>query len=235
MRKRIALVTGANRGIGFESCRQLAKSGFTVLLTARDPIKGNLAVDKLVNKEGLDVIFHLLDVTNKDHIKNISKQVEQRYGSLKVLVNNAAILYDTWQHAIDTDLEVVNQAIVTNVYGPWRLCQAFIPVMKRNGYGRIVNISSLGGSLHYMQEGGTPAYSISKAALNVLTRKLAAELQGTGILVNSIDPGWLATDMGGPGGGSVEEGTRGIVWAATLPDDGPSGGFFNADGKPMPW
>jgi NAD(P)-dependent dehydrogenase (short-subunit alcohol dehydrogenase family) len=235
MRKRIALVTGGNRGIGFETCRQLARSGFTVLLTARDPNKGNMAVNKLVDKEELDVIFHLLDVTNRDHIKTLSEKVEQQYGSLNVLVNNAAILYDTWQHAIDTDLEVVNQAMVTNIYGPWKLCQAFIPIMKRNGYGRIVNISSLGGSLHYMQEGGSPAYSISKAGLNVLTRKLAAELQGTGILVNSIDPGWLATDMGGPGGGSVEEGTRGIIWAATLPDDGPSGGFFNSDGNPMPW
>jgi NAD(P)-dependent dehydrogenase (short-subunit alcohol dehydrogenase family) len=231
MRKKIALVTGGNRGIGFESCRQLARSGFTVLLTARDPNSGNTAVNKLVNDEGLDVIFYLLDVTNKDHIKNISRQVEQQYGSLNVLVNNAAILYDTWQHAIDVDLEVVNQAIDTNVYGPWRLCQAFVPIMKRNGHGRIVNISSLGGSLHYMQEGGTPAYSISKAALNVLTRRLAAELQGTGILVNSIDPGWLATDMGGP----VEEGVRGIIWSATLPEDGPSGGFFNADGRPVPW
>lgn len=119
--------------------------------------------------------------------------------------------------------------MITNVYGPLRLCQAFIPIMKRNGYGRIVNISSLGGSLHYMQEGGTPAYSISKAALNV------RELRGTGILVNSIDPRWLAADMGGPGGGPVEEGTRGIVWAAMLPDGGPSGGFFNNDGKPIPW
>ena len=218
MRKKIALVTGGNRGIGFESCRQLARSGFTVLLTARDPNNGNTAVNKLVNDEGLDVIFCLLDVTNKDHIKNISRQVEQQYGSLSVLINNAAILYDTWQHAIDVDLKVVNQAIDTNVYGPWRLCQAFIPIMKRNGHGRIVNVSSLGGSLHYMQEGGTPAYSISKAALNVLTRRLAAELQGTGILVNSIDPGWLATDMGGPGGGPVKEGVRGIIWAATLPE-----------------
>lgn len=235
MRKKIALVTGGNRGIGFESCRQLARSGFTVLLTARDPNNGNTAVNKLVNDEGLDVIFCLLDVTNKDHIKNVSRQVEQQYGSLSVLINNAAILYDTWQHAIDVDLKVVNQAIDTNVYGPWRLCQAFIPIMKRNGHGRIVNVSSLGGSLHYMQEGGTPAYSISKAALNVLTRRLAAELQGTGILVNSIDPGWLATDMGGPGGGHVEEGVRGIIWAATLPEDGPSGGFFNADGRPVPW
>ena len=107
--------------------------------------------------------------------------------------------------------------------------------MKRNGYGRIVNVSSLGGSLHYMQEGGAPAYSISKAALNVLTRKLAADLQGTGILVNSIDPGWLATDMGGPGGGPVQEGTGGIIWAATLPGNGPSGGFFYRHGKPVPW
>ena len=235
MQKRIALVTGGNRGIGLETCRQLARLGFTVLLTARDPNKGNMAVNKLVNKEGLDVIFYLLDVTNTDHIRAISKQVEQQYGSLNVLINNAAILYDTWQRAIDTDLEVVNQAMVTNVYGPWRLCQAFIPIMRRNRYGRIINISSLGGSLHCMQEGSTPAYSISKAALNVLTRKLAAELQGTGILVNSIDPGWLATDMGGPGGGSVKEGIRGILWAATLPDDGPSGGFFNNEGKPMPW
>ncbi len=235
MRKKIALVTGGNRGIGFESCRQLARSGFTVLLTARDPNNGNAAVNKLVNDEGLDVIFYLLDVTNKDHIKNVSRQVEQQYGSLNVLVNNAAILYDTWQHAIDVDLKVVNQAIDTNVYGPWRLCQAFIPIMKRNGHGRIVNVSSLGGSLHYMQEGGTPAYSISKAALNVLTRRLGAELQGTGILVNSVDPGWLATDMGGPGGGPVKEGVRGIIWAATLPEDGPSGGFFNADGRPVPW
>jgi NAD(P)-dependent dehydrogenase (short-subunit alcohol dehydrogenase family) len=235
MRKKIALVTGGNRGIGFESCRQLARSGFTVLLTARDSNSGSTAVNKLANNEGLDINFFLLDVTNKDHIKNISIQVEQQYGSLNVLVNNAAILYDTWQRAIDVDLEVVNQAIDTNVYGPWRLCQAFVPLMKKNGYGRIVNISSLGGSLHYMQEGGTPAYSISKAALNALTRKLAAELQGTGILVNSIDPGWLATDMGGPGGGPVEEGVRGIIWAATLPDYGPSGGFFNAFGRPMPW
>jgi NAD(P)-dependent dehydrogenase (short-subunit alcohol dehydrogenase family) len=125
--------------------------------------------------------------------------------------------------------------MVTNVYGPWRLCQIFIPLMKRNEYGRIVNVSSLGGSLHYMQEGGAPAYSVSKAALNVLTRKLAAELQGTGILVNSIDHGWLATDMGGLGGGSVQEGTHGIIWAATLSGHGPSGGFFYGQGKPVPW
>ncbi len=235
MQKRIALVTGGNRGLGFETCRQLARSDFTVLLTARDPNKGSFAVNELTDKEGLDVIYYLLDVTNKDHIETISKQVEQQFGRLDVLVNNAAILYDTWQYAIDADLDLIRQAMVTNVYGPWKLCQAFIPTMKRNGYGRIVNVSSLGGSLHYMQEGRTPAYSISKAALNVLTRKFAVELRGTGILVNSIDPGWLATDMGGRGGGPVEEGTHGIVWAATLPDDGPNGGFFYGQGKPVSW
>ena len=143
-----------------------------------------------------------------------------------MLVNNAAILYDTWQKAVNADLEVVNEALRTNLFGPWRLSQAFIPMMKANRYGRIVNVSSLGGSLHYMTYGGTPAYSVSKAALNMLTRKLAAELVNTGILVNSIDPGWVATDMGGHGGRPVQEGAKGIVWAATLPDNGPSGGFF---------
>lgn len=233
--KRIALVTGGNRGLGFEICRRLARSGFTVLLTARDPNAGKSAVNKLVDKEGLDVIFKSLDVTNNDHIKIISEQIERQFGRLDVLVNNAAILYDAWQNAVDADLNLVQQAMVTNVYGPWRLCQVSIPIMKRNRYGRIVNVSSLGGSLHYMQEGGAPAYSMSKAALNVLTRKLAAELRGTGILVNSVDPGWLATDMGGPGGGPVEEGANGVVWAATLPNDGPSGGFFYGQGNPVHW
>jgi len=146
--KRTALVTGGNRGLGFETCRQLARSGFTVLLTARNPDKGNEAANNLADKEGLDVIFHLLDVTNKDHINTISSQIEQQFGRLDALVNNAAILYDSWQYAIDADQNLVEQAMATNVYGPWRLCQAFIPIMKRNRYGRIVNVSSLGGSLH---------------------------------------------------------------------------------------
>jgi NAD(P)-dependent dehydrogenase (short-subunit alcohol dehydrogenase family) len=138
------------------------------------------------------------------------------------------------QKAFNADLEVVNDALRTNLFGPWRLSQAFIPMMKTNRYGRIVNVSSLGGSLQYTNYGGTPAYSISKAALNMLTRKLAEELVNTGILVNSVDPGWVATDMGGRGGRPVQEGAKGIVWAATLPDDGPSGGFF-CDGKAVPW
>jgi NAD(P)-dependent dehydrogenase (short-subunit alcohol dehydrogenase family) len=230
--KKIALVTGANRGIGFETCRQLGQLGFTVLLYARDSRKGEVATKQLIDN-GLEVIFYQLDLSNKSHIQHRAKLIKQQFGHLDVLVNNAAILYDTWQSTINADLDVVNEALMTNLYGPWLLCQALIPMMKRNRYGRIVNVSSGAGSLHYM-EGGTPAYSISKVALNALTRKLAAELKGAGILVNSVDPGWVATDMGGHGGRPVEEGAKGIVWAATLPDNGPSGGFFY-DGKPEPW
>jgi NAD(P)-dependent dehydrogenase (short-subunit alcohol dehydrogenase family) len=232
MDNKIALVTGANRGIGFETCRQLSQLGLTVVLTSRDTVKGEIASKQLKDK-GLDVVFHRLDVSAKNDVESAFDKINQQYGQLDVLVNNAAILYDTFQSALTADLEVVSKALITNLYGPWLLCQAFLPLMKGNGYGRIVNVSSGAGSLHYMG-GGTPAYGISKAALNALTIKLASELSGTGILVNSIDPGWVATDMGGRGGRPVEEGAKGIVWAATLPDNGPSGGFFY-DGKPEPW
>ncbi len=232
MGKKIALVTGANRGIGFETCRQLSQLGLTVLLTSRDTKKGEAATKQLTDK-GLDVVYCQLDVSDKDSVRRVFGRTVQQFGHLDVLVNNAAILYDTFQSATDADLEVVGKALTTNLYGPWLLCKAFIPHMKKSGYGRIVNVSSGAGSLHYM-EGGTPAYGISKVALNALTRKLASELKGTGILVNSVDPGWVATDMGGCGGRPVEEGAKGIVWAATLPESGPSGGFFY-DGKPEPW
>jgi NAD(P)-dependent dehydrogenase (short-subunit alcohol dehydrogenase family) len=185
---KIALVTGGNRGLGYETCRQLAQLGLKVLLGARDLNKGKSAAYQLNEKEGLDVKFYQLDVSDQNSISNVVKEVDKEYGKLDVLVNNAAILYDTWQKAIDADLEVVNDALRTNLFGPWRLSQAFIPMMKANRYGRIVNVSSLGGSIQYTNFGGTPAYSISKAALNMLTRKLAAELTNTGILVNSVDP-----------------------------------------------
>lgn len=230
--KKIALVTGGNRGLGFETCRQLAQLGLTVILSARDTTKGEIAAKQLIDR-GLDVVFHQLDVSEQSQIDRIVYEVEQQFGRIDVLVNNAAILYDTWQSAIDADLDTVNQAIRTNLFGPWRLSQKCIPIMKRNKYGRIVNVSSGAGSLHYMA-GGTPAYSVSKVALNALTRIMAAELLGTNILINTIDPGWVATDMGGHGGRPVQEGALGIVWASTLPDNGPSGGFF-FDGKAAPW
>jgi NAD(P)-dependent dehydrogenase (short-subunit alcohol dehydrogenase family) len=154
-------------------------------------------------------------------------------GRLDVLVNNAAIHYDTWQQALGADLDVVREALETNTFGAWRTCRAFVPLLRRSDHGRIVNVSSGAGSLASMG-GGTPAYNDSKVALNALTRMLAAELRGTGVLVNAVDPGWTATDMGGLGGRSVEDGAAGVVWAATLPDDGPTGGYFY-DGEAEAW
>jgi NAD(P)-dependent dehydrogenase (short-subunit alcohol dehydrogenase family) len=159
--------------------------------------------------------------------------VGERYGRLDVLVNNAAITYDTWQRAIDADLAVVREAAETNLYGPWLMVQQFLPLLRASGHPRIVNVSSEAASLASMG-GGTPAYTASKVALNALTRMLAAELRRDHVLVNAVCPGWVATDMGGPGGRPVEAGAASVVWAATLPDSGPTGGFFR-DGRPLPW
>jgi NAD(P)-dependent dehydrogenase (short-subunit alcohol dehydrogenase family) len=223
----ISLVTGANRGIGREVCRQLVGLGHTVVLTAR-------SADKAARAAGeLGVHPMTLDVSSADDADRAAREVTERFGGLDVLVNNAAIAYDTWQRAATADLDVVRTATETNLYGPWRLVQAFLPLLRASGHGRIVNVSSGAGSLTGMG-GGTPAYSISKVALNALTLMLADELRAEGILVNAVCPGWVATDMGGPGGRPVADGAAGIVWAATLPDDGPTGGFFR-DREPVPW
>jgi NAD(P)-dependent dehydrogenase (short-subunit alcohol dehydrogenase family) len=225
----VALVSGANRGIGLEVCRQLADHGYTVVLGSRDLAKGEAAARELTG----EVHPRQLDVTDPQSVERLRQAVESDFGRLDVLVNNAAILYDTWQRVTDADLAVVHEALETNLFGVWRLCQAFIPLLRRSRHGRIVNVSSEAGSLASMG-GGTPAYNVSKVALNGLTRMLAVELRGAGILVNSVCPGWVATDMGGSGGRPVEDGAASVVWAATLPDGGPTGGFFR-DGKPLPW
>ncbi len=228
----LALVTGANRGIGLEVCRQLARRGFSVVLGSRDLAKGQQAAALFI-QQGLSLDVQQLDVTDLDSVERLRQYVAAQFGRLDVLVNNAATLYDTWQDAVTADLTVVQRALDTNTFGAWRMCQAFVPLLRHSQHGRIVNVSSESGSLTSMGA-GTPAYAVSKVALNALTRMLADELRSAGILVNSVCPGWVATDMGGAGGRPVEDGAAGIVWAATLPDDGPTGGFFR-DGKPLPW
>jgi NAD(P)-dependent dehydrogenase (short-subunit alcohol dehydrogenase family) len=229
---RIAVVTGANRGIGLEVVRQLALAGDTVVLGARDLDAGRRVAEPLV-AAGHDVRPHRLDVTDPATIEQIAGELTETERRLDVLVNNAAIHYDTWQSAIGADLGVLTEALDTNLLGPWRCVQAFLPLLRASSRGRIVNVSSEAGSLASMG-GAAPAYRSSKVALNALTRMLAAELQRDGILVNSICPGWVATDMGGPGGRPVEEGAASVVWAVDLPDTGPTGGFFR-DGQPVPW
>jgi NAD(P)-dependent dehydrogenase (short-subunit alcohol dehydrogenase family) len=224
---RVALVTGANRGIGREVVRQLLDHGFHTILTARDEERGRAAATEL----GAE--FLQLDVSDEGSIDRCFRTVEETNRRLDVLINNAAIHYDTWQRGIDADLGVAHEAFETNLFGAWRTCQRSVPLMARNAWGRIVNVSSQAGSLTSMG-GGTPAYSVSKAGLNALTRVLAGELTGTGILVNSVCPGWVATDMGGPGGRPVGVGAASVMWAVLLDDDGPTGGFFR-DGRPLPW
>jgi NAD(P)-dependent dehydrogenase (short-subunit alcohol dehydrogenase family) len=197
-----------------------------VLLGARDAARGARASRQL---GGGPISSVVLDVADDESVRAAAAGIER----LDVLVNNAAILYDTWQRGIDADLDQVHEALETNLLGAWRVTQAVLPLLRESPAGRIVNVSSGAGALHDMR-GGTPAYRTSKAALNALTRILAAELRGDGILVNAVCPGWVATDMGGAGGRPVADGAAGIVWAATLPDDGPTGGFFR-DARPIAW
>ncbi|MGD1898142.1 MAG: SDR family oxidoreductase [Phormidesmis sp.] len=228
--EQIALVTGANRGIGLEVVRQLATQGMTVLLGSRNLQKGQSAAKPLQAK-GLSVVACQLDITKPADIEQVAVRLERDYGRLDVLVNNAGILYDTWQTAVEADLSEVRAAFETNTLGAWQAVKGLLPLLRHSHHGRIVNVSSGAGSLESMS-GRTPAYSISKAALNALTIMLSKNLSGDNILVNAVCPGWVATDMGGEGGRSVEEGAASVVWAALLADEGPTGGFFR-DGKPI--
>jgi len=229
---RVAVVTGANRGIGKELTRQLAGRGDTVILGTRDVSRGEQALAALGPLAGA-VLVRPLDVTSGTDASRLAAELADRFGRVDVLVNNAAIHYDTEQTAAAADLGIVAEALETNLLGAWRVTQALLPLLRASPHGRIVNVSSEGGSLARMG-GGLPAYHTSKAALNALTRTLAAELAPAGILVNSVCPGWVATDMGGPGGEPVALGAERVLWAADLADGGPTGGFYR-DGQPVPW
>jgi NAD(P)-dependent dehydrogenase (short-subunit alcohol dehydrogenase family) len=227
---RVALVSGGNRGIGLEVGRQLSGRGITVVIGSRDEARGRAAAEGL---EG-NVVPHQLDVADAGSVDRMAAFLEDEFGRLDVLVNNAAISNDDGQRGVDADLDRVKESMEANLFGAWRLCEAAIPLMQRNGYGRIVNVSTGLAALEDMG-GGSPGYRVSKTALNALTRILASELRGSGILVNAVNPGWVQTDMGGSGATrSVEEGAEALVWAATLPNSGPTGGFFR-DRQPVPW
>ncbi len=239
-KQHIAVVTGANRGIGFEICRQLAKKGILVILTSRDEAKG-LASCKKLEKEELNVRFCQLDVTSAASINRLWSFLQKEFSRCDILINNAGVFLDKagpndvdFPSVFNAHTETIRQTMETNVYGPLLLSQALVPLMKRNNYGRIVNLSSGLGQLSDMN-GGSPGYRISKAAINVLTRVLNDELKEANILVNSLCPGWVKTDMGGPNATrSVTEGADTAVWLATLPDGGPRGKFFR-DRKEIPW
>jgi NAD(P)-dependent dehydrogenase (short-subunit alcohol dehydrogenase family) len=226
------VVTGANRGIGLEVARRLAALGHRVVLGSRDPERGRRAARGL-DPSGRDVVACRLDVTDPADVAALVDLMTGEFGRVDALVNNAAIDYDTDARAVTADLDRVHAAFETNLFGAWRTTQALLPLLRAAPHPRVVNVSSEGGSLASMG-GGTPAYSTSKAALNALTRVLAGELRHDRVLVNAVCPGWVATDMGGPGGRPVGEGAASVVWAVTLPDGGPTGGFFR-DGRPVPW
>lgn len=231
---RVALVSGGNRGIGYEICRALAARGLQVVLGARNAADGRAAA-RALRAQGLAVEFEALDVARDASVRRCVARVTARYGRLDVLVNNAGVLLDPrGSRALDSSVETYRKTLEVNCLGALRLAQAVVPAMKKAGYGRIVNLSSGLGQLRDMGA-GSPAYRISKTALNALTRMLAAETKGMGVLVNAMCPGWVRTRMGGAKAPrSPAQGADTAVWLATLPASGPSGGFFR-DRKRLAW
>jgi len=231
-KNKIAVVTGANRGLGFEICRQLAIKGVRVILSARNEEKGKEAAEKLKN-EGLEVDFHQLDVTDKNSIHRLAEYAKEKYGKLDILINNAGILIDSSDLCTTVDIDVVRKTFETNVCGALLISQELIPLMKKSENGRIINISSRSGALSFMGK-GAPAYRISKAALNALTRTLAIELKNTRITVNSMTPGLIKTTMGGEKAvRSTIQGADTVVWLA-IGDNMQTGKFFS-ERKEIAW
>ena len=232
--KKIAIVTGANRGIGKEIARQLMKENVFVVLGTRVLAKGEKALEEIQGRRGQGIAF-VLDVNDTKNVKRFVDKVVKEYGAPSILVNNAGVYPEsTDSKVVDTPTSMWRETFETNVLGAVRMCREVVPHMAKLRTGRIVNISSGLGQLHQMGE-GSPAYRVSKAALNALTRTLASEVAIKGILVNSMSPGWVKTDMGGEEAPrSVEEGADTAVWLCMLPSNGPTGQFFR-DRKPIPW
>ena len=223
----VALVSGASRGIGREIARQLAADhGFAVLAGARDP-------EGAGEPDHEAITWVQLDVADQASVDRLAERIEAEPGRLDALVNNAGI-YGSPDGAAEYDLAAAHEVLETNLFGAWRLTKATLPLLRRGQRGRIANVSSGAGQLSDMG-GGRAAYRISKAGLNALTRIVAADEGGGGLLVNTMCPGWVRTDMGTSAATrSVEQGADTAVWLATLSGDGPNGGFFR-DREPIPW
>lgn len=233
-RQRVALVTGANRGLGLETSRQLLAKGFNVVMTGRDEAALEHARAKLRRDEQSRAVIVGMDVADSRSIDAAHRIVRDRVDAIDVLVNNAAILLSESDEVLSIPTDAYRRTFDTNVFGAVDVCRAFVPEMAKRRYGRVVNVSSGAGQLARMSA-YAPAYSMSKTALNAFTRILGATYKGMGVLVNAVDPGWVRTDMGGRSAPrSVEQGADTIVWLATLPDDGPSGGFFH-DRRAIQW
>jgi NAD(P)-dependent dehydrogenase (short-subunit alcohol dehydrogenase family) len=232
------VVTGASRGIGLEVCRQLAALGYVVVLGSRDLRAAELAAKEL-DPGGERVVAAHVEVDNSINIEQLAEWIRERWGRVDAIVNTASTGPDQYAIAGTTDLSPVAEALDVNLFGAWRVIQALLPLLRSSPRPRVVNVSSEGGSIALMS-GGRPAYSVSKAALNALTRMLAGELFRDGILVNSVCPGAAASDGGrGSGAGrgsgrSVAQGAASVVWAVTLPNGGPTG-TFTRDGRELPW
>lgn len=248
---RVAVVTGAGRGIGLETARQLSGLGLRVILTSPDPAQGAAAAAKLA-REGFYTVFHVLDVADDKSVLALKEFVLARFSRVDVLVNNGGVMYESGRSRVEglmarrlkkvprradfgegpsllkVDLDLVRAALEINTLGALRMCQAFMPEMIKAGYGRVVNVSSTLGQLSSMDDANrVPAYQLSKTALNAVTVMAADDAAGSGVLMNSVCPGWTRTDIGGGDAPqSAEQAAKTIVWLARLPDGGPTGGFF---------
>ena len=231
--KQVALITGGNRGIGNELVKQLALNGYKVILASRDPEMGHEAAQKLKELE-LDVSCVEMDVTNQESIHQAAVIINEKYGRLDVLINNAGVYLDENEKLMAMDPLILEETMATNFFGVYHVIRSFIPLMEKQGYGRIINVSSEYGAMSEMSYPGVGAYKLSKFTLNGLTRLVAAEINGD-IKINAVDPGWVSTEMGGPSAPRTpRQAAQSILWLAMIGPEGPSGGFFR-DGKQIPW